>query len=62
MLYGELHRLTGLVVAPLLAMLAAVLVLSWCMHIRIERPLGRYLRSRLDGAPATGLVAVAKAP
>lgn len=50
MIYGGLHDSSGLVVAPLVATLALLLLLSWCVHAWIERPLGRVLRRRLDGA------------
>jgi peptidoglycan/LPS O-acetylase OafA/YrhL len=62
MLYGGLHRATGLVVAPLLGTLALLLVLSWCIHAAVERPLGRFLRRRLDGAAPKVSAAVAGAP
>lgn len=44
MLYERLHRATGMVIVPLLLMLAVLLALSWCIHAQAERPLGSRVR------------------
>jgi len=44
MLYERLHRVTGMVIVPLVLMLAILLALSWGIHALVERPFGGRLR------------------
>ena len=62
MLHGEPHEASGLVLAPLVAMVALLLLLSWRIHLWIEGPLSRFLRRRLEGDPGAAAPAVARLP
>jgi peptidoglycan/LPS O-acetylase OafA/YrhL len=54
MIYDGLHRLSGMVIVPLVLMLVAVLLIGWCIHTYVERSLSQVLR-RWIGKPQTAV-------
>jgi peptidoglycan/LPS O-acetylase OafA/YrhL len=49
MIYGRLHKASGMVTVSLVLMLAALLLISWCIHAYVERSLSQVLRRWLAG-------------
>jgi peptidoglycan/LPS O-acetylase OafA/YrhL len=44
MIYGRLHKASGMVTVSLVLMLAVLLLISWCIHAYVERSLSQVLR------------------
>lgn len=59
MIYGGLHRLSGMTIVPLVLMLVAVLLISWCIHTYVERPLSQRLRRWIAKPQAAAPLAAA---
>lgn len=57
MIYDGLHKLSGMVLVPLALMLTAVLLIGWCIHAYVERPLSPVLRRWIGKPQAVSPVA-----
>jgi peptidoglycan/LPS O-acetylase OafA/YrhL len=53
MVYGRIQKASGMAIGSLVVMLVLLLLISWCIHAYVERPLSQMMRRRLGNASSS---------